>query len=135
MSTLKIFHSKKVLLKENGFSLVDLIIGIVIIGVVVSSFMIAFRQMTINSRVAIERNKAIYLAQQKIEELKSYDGTGTWPPTVSDTNFSPAETGNATVYTYNITANTIPTSSNLREYVVNVSWNNNSIQLSIFIYL
>lgn len=59
---------------EKGWILIDSILGIVILAVAIMAISTGYQQALATTSAAHERNNAIYLAQQVLEELRVNDG-------------------------------------------------------------
>ncbi len=62
---------------EKGLSLVDALIGVLLIGLIGTFLMVSFRAFMIGARTASDRTQALYLAQQVLEDFKRNDGSAT----------------------------------------------------------
>ena len=71
--------------KQNGFTLIETLIGITILGFVVVTVLAAFSQVQMNTSTVGDKNLAAVLAESKIEELLKFPGselTASTTPTI-----------------------------------------------------
>jgi len=75
---------------EKGFSLVDVLIGVLLIGLIGIFLMGSFRTFMIGARTTGDRTQALFLAQQALEEFKKNDGDDTpdWSYTSPDSKYT-----------------------------------------------
>lgn len=60
---------------ERGWVLIDALIGLVIVSIALTALAVAYRQSAVVTISSSNQARAVYVAQQAVEELKRYDGT------------------------------------------------------------
>lgn len=59
---------------EKGAGMVDVLLGVLLLGLIGTFLMGSFRTFIIGARTAADRTQALFLAQQALEEFKKNDG-------------------------------------------------------------
>ena len=59
---------------ERGWVLIDALIGLVIVSIALTALAIAYRQSVVVTVSASNQARAVYVAQQAVENLKIHDG-------------------------------------------------------------
>lgn len=119
-------------LRRRGWVFIDALLGITILALGIIGVIIALTHNTKEVAFASNHTKATYLAQQKLEELKKYDG-GTVAPVLPEET----ETSGTFSISYAIPAVTLPV-SNVTPVQVTVTWiedgQKSSVNLSAYYY-
>lgn len=114
---------------QEGWILIESLVGIVILSTAVVALVLGFTQATKGTTESTNRTQATYLAQQALEDLKAQDGDSTIDTTrVSSSVVIPPTNG----IVYTVTADPLPVSAitsdtkqlgvYLKPYQVTVSW-------------
>ena len=119
-------------LKRRGWVFIDALLGITILALGIVSVIIAVTHNTKEVAFTSNHTKATYLAQQKLEELKKYDG-GTVAPVLPEEN----ETSGIFNISYAVATKTLPV-SNVTPVQVTVTWieegQSNTVNLGAYYY-
>lgn len=135
--------SERIRHSQGGWILIDIIIGILILGVALTALAMAFRQSTITGMAARNYNQAVYIAEQKIENLRKNDGKKATDSTIDwgpQTETIPAKNGlpQFKVITNPLTVTEAIKSTYVRPFRITVTWQESSakqIQVSSYYYL
>lgn len=117
---------------RRGWVFIDALIGITILSLGIIAVIIALTHNTKEVAFTSNHTKATYLAQQKLEELKKYDGS-TISPVLSEVT----ETSGIFSITYAAPTVTLPV-SNVTPVQVTVTWTEegktNTVNLDAYYY-
>jgi len=118
-------------LRCRGWVFIDALLGVTILAIGIIAIILAMTHNTKVVALASNHTKATYLAEQKLEELKKYDG-GTTAPTLPED-----ETEGIFSISYALATVTLPV-SNVTPVHVTVTWTEdgqaNTVKLGAYYY-
>lgn len=127
-----IFENNDKQSSRRGWVFIDALLGITILALGIISVILALTHNTKEVAFTSNHTKATYLAQQKLEELKKYDG-GTTSPVLSEET----ETSGIFSISYAAPTVTLPV-SNVTPVQVTVTWTEegktNTVNLGAYYY-
>lgn len=71
---------------ERGWVLIDALIGLVVVSIALTALAVAYRQSAAVTISSSNQARAVYVAQQAVEELKHHDNktkSGEWPASIA----------------------------------------------------
>lgn len=139
--TRKQIEKNKLTKSQEGWILVDSLLGVIILSTAVIALLLAFTQTTKGTVASTNRTQATYLAQQALENLKAQDGgTQIIPPVIPPVDKYTIVIDSPPVSA--ITSDTNSLRTYLKPYRVTVSWSdisggpvNKSIQMAGYYYV
>jgi prepilin-type N-terminal cleavage/methylation domain-containing protein len=105
---------------QNGFTVVELVTAIVVMGVVIPAVSIALTNLAVVNRIARDQALVNLVAQNKIESLRSSGYNSLNPGTISFTADLPSTLGSPRSANYTVTDNT-PTTG-VKQIDVSISY-------------
>lgn len=116
---------------QQGWILVDALIGMVILSVALLAMMIMYRQATIGNTATRDYDAAVYIAQQHLENIKRFDAQPLQDGNLVPDDFTnpPADTVNGIVFITTIApvATTENLDNHLRPYQATVTWTDRTV--------
>lgn len=101
-----VINEKPKSLKSDGFTIVEIITAVVIMGIIIPSVAFALTSLAVVDHEARDKALANLIAQNKIETLRSIGYNGLVPGTVSFTSSLPNTMGSPKNASYTVTADT-----------------------------
>lgn len=99
-------ENRKQIVDSSGFTMVEIITSIVIMGIIIPSVAYALTSLAVVDHEARDKTLANFIAQNKIETLRSVGYNGLTPGTVSFTSNLPNTMGSPKNASYTVSANT-----------------------------
>lgn len=115
--------------KENGFTLVEILIAVVILGIAFLSISMGMQKTNSVTWQTQERAIAINLAREQLELLKRYDNSGT-TPVLTDTSKTIRGKTYQVSFT-NLTGSGIFNSTNITPIRITISWRSHTKDFSL----
>ena len=139
MNIAKIFQKEQIKLfrkSQQGFILMDSIIGLVILITALVAIVAMYTQATKTTSFNRNYNNAVYIAQKSLEDIKQYENTPTIQSLPSTVTHPTNPTVDGVEYTVVITSPVTESLTNLYPYQVTVSWpaSNPSTSINVVAY-
>jgi len=139
MNIAKIFQKEQIKLfrkSQQGFILMDSIIGLVILITALVAIVAMYTQATKTTSFNRNYNNAVYIAQKSLEDIKQYENTPTIQFLPSTVTHPTNPTVDGVEYTVVITSPVTESLTNLYPYQVTVSWpaSNPSTSINVVAY-